>query len=532
MAHTTTPGLGLTKPTPGTREPIRVADLNGNADIIDKRTPYVFNVLGAGIGAKGDDVTDDAPAINVAITLAAGFLGGTVRLPQPPVAYRIKSRLIGKSNVTIEGDGWGTIIRADPSLVGASGQMFYTDNALGVTSNITIRDLCFDGNKANVPVNEGGAGESAQSAIFLNQVNGVRVENVLVANAVSNAFYIVNSPVDVVVQGCTITNPGRAGSSGGRGFSVGISPQEIRILHNFVSGSLYGGILMQSEGGSDCAHNVIAYNVVTSAGGQGIDLTDNATSGVSDIFLRDIEIVGNVVDGCALEGIRLSSNVTIVAGHTTIIRDVQVHHNIIRASGGIGINAQASADGQMTAVRIADNIVEGCTGVGVNVVDSANLTDVDVVNNFVTNNAAPQITHPADPYARGVTVRGNKTRTTTGYRVAFEQIIAGSTSYAYALRSAQADANPRFAVRGDGTMEWGAGGAAATDIVMSRNSANQLQVGQQLYVVDGVATKVKAGTISDADFAVVPANGTIAIDSSTSRLYVRYGGAWHYAALT
>lgn len=35
MSTTTTPNLGLIKPTPGTREPIRVADLNTNADLID-----------------------------------------------------------------------------------------------------------------------------------------------------------------------------------------------------------------------------------------------------------------------------------------------------------------------------------------------------------------------------------------------------------------------------------------------------------------------------------------------------------------
>lgn len=532
MSTTTTDYLGLIKPTPGTREPIRVADLNANADTLDKRNSAVFNVMGQGIGAKGDDATDDAPAINVAITLAAGFLGGTVKLPQPPVAYRIKSRLIGKTGVTLEGDGWGTIIRADPSLVGPNGQLFYTDNTLGVTSDIAIRNLCFDGNKSAVPVSEGGGGEGSQSAIYLNQVDGVRVENVLVVNAVSNGFYVVNSSNDVVIAGCTINAPGKAGSTGGRGIVLGISPQHVRLLHNFVSGSLKHGILVQSEGGSNAQYIVIAHNTVTSAGSQGIDLTDNTNSGVSNIFLRDIEIVGNIVIGSAQEGIRLSSNVTIVNTHTTIIEEVQVHHNIVKSAGGIGVNLSVANDGQLQNVKVTDNIVEDCTGVGINVADSANLVDVDVTDNFVLRNASPQITHPADPHARGVTIRGNKTRQSAAYRVAFEQVIAGTTGYGLAFRAAQADANPRFAIRADGQIEWGAGGASATDVVMARVAANQLQIGQQLLVVDGVATKVKAGTISDADFAVAPPNGTIAIDSSTPRLYVRYGGSWHFAALT
>lgn len=42
----------------------------------------------------------------------------------------------------------------------------------------------------------------------------------------------------------------------------------------------------------------------------------------------------------------------------------------------------------------------------------------------------------------------------------------------------------------------------------------------------------KAGTISDADFARTPRNHTMGIDTSNNRLYIRYGGAWHYATLT
>jgi len=46
-----------------------------------------------------------------------------------------------------------------------------------------------------------------------------------------------------------------------------------------------------------------------------------------------------------------------------------------------------------------------------------------------------------------------------------------------------------------------------------------------------VATSVKAGTPADGDYYFV-ANGMMAVDSNTNRLYVRVGGAWKYAALT
>jgi hypothetical protein len=42
---------------------------------------------------------------------------------------------------------------------------------------------------------------------------------------------------------------------------------------------------------------------------------------------------------------------------------------------------------------------------------------------------------------------------------------------------------------------------------------------------------VKAGAIADTDWTVAPADGTIVVDSTGSRLGVRVGGVWKYAAL-
>jgi hypothetical protein len=53
--------------------------------------------------------------------------------------------------------------------------------------------------------------------------------------------------------------------------------------------------------------------------------------------------------------------------------------------------------------------------------------------------------------------------------------------------------------------------------------------GQVQATSDGVATRVVAGTVSDANFTV-DTNGLLAIDSSNGRLYFRYGGGWHYCA--
>lgn len=67
--------------------------------------------------------------------------------------------------------------------------------------------------------------------------------------------------------------------------------------------------------------------------------------------------------------------------------------------------------------------------------------------------------------------------------------------------------------------------------------------GASLSVTGDVATLtiwpsvlVKAGAPADSDFTALglptPPNGTLALDSTNSRLYVRVGGTWKYAALT
>jgi hypothetical protein len=46
--------------------------------------------------------------------------------------------------------------------------------------------------------------------------------------------------------------------------------------------------------------------------------------------------------------------------------------------------------------------------------------------------------------------------------------------------------------------------------------------------IDGLGSKVVAGAVADASFTGTPFNGLMAMDSSDARLYIRYGGAWHY----
>jgi hypothetical protein len=69
-----------------------------------------------------------------------------------------------------------------------------------------------------------------------------------------------------------------------------------------------------------------------------------------------------------------------------------------------------------------------------------------------------------------------------------------------------------------------------TDVQLHRGAANVLETPDQFKALDGLVTKSKAGTISDADF-VVPTVGLLAIDTTNKRIYFRTGSAaWSYVA--
>lgn len=123
----------------------------------------------------------------------------------------------------------------------------------------------------------------------------------------------------------------------------------------------------------------------------------------------------------------------------------------------------------------------------------------------------------------GVTVQATSSPAFKGQQTA--------SNYAFINFLLSTDSQPAFRVRGNGRIDFGAGGSTAPDVDLLRPAADQLKTDDQFIAVDGITTKVVAGAVSDTSFTATPGSGTLAVDTTNSKLYVRVGSTWKSVAL-
>lgn len=92
------------------------------------------------------------------------------------------------------------------------------------------------------------------------------------------------------------------------------------------------------------------------------------------------------------------------------------------------------------------------------------------------------------------------------------------------------DSYDRFFLYISGRQDWG-DGANPIDTNLYRQAAGRLQSDYHLRAVQGIGTFTKAGAISDADWTTAPPVGTIAIDTTNFKVYIRTAAAtWKSSA--
>ena len=198
-------------------------------------------------GATGDGTTDDTAAIQAAIDAAATAGGGIVYIPPSSTPYMVTSSLnIAGDNITIEGGGWGSVIKAANSFDNSSGgQVFYTNGY----DNLVFREFKIDGNRANL---------SDLTAIGINvhQSTNVLIDHVAVVDSSYDGFYIGYSTTpseNVIIRNCYIDNATRLG--------IGITSGEniyilFTIIVNTNGSNPQKGIDIEPNGSDNPCNNI------------------------------------------------------------------------------------------------------------------------------------------------------------------------------------------------------------------------------------------------------------------------------------
>ena len=336
-------------------------------------------------GAVGDGTTDDAAAIQLAITAAGS--DGVVYFPG--ATYAIGTTLtLGGTNVLFCGPATLKALSA----LGSGGIM------LTITgTSVTVRDLVFDqnslttGRSINITTAthtrlENLASENVQQAFV--RLNGACTYTTIQGCYHSSAGYGVlvndtNGATDLVVNDCTFIHPG-SGAIGDaievncptNGFS-NVTLTNNRIKDTFGVDSSAGiGI-----GLANVAYGVISGNVISGTQNDGIHVEDDSSH---------ITIADNTLTGCVTSTTN-STGAIALAGQVV---DIAVTGNTINSTTNrAAIASVALTNGELNArLNISDNIIRGTNTFAVSLESTKDsIVDGNVISDANTSNTGSTV---------------------------------------------------------------------------------------------------------------------------------------------
>lgn len=312
--------------------------------------PAWYNVKSDQYGAVGDGVTNDAPAINAAISAAAAAGGGIVFLP--PGTYLVSSTIsISGDQVELWGAGWNTVIKAASGL---NADVISTPTTTGsVRQNCVIRNCKIDGQRAS---------QTAGAAIHLYGTRYCLVERVWIVNAFNycvsldgdgTGFGFNNTVAWCVMDlsnGCVTEQFNEANVLFGNQFKYSDTNQMVALNsgYNFVTDNVFGSggnypgpaLQLGNSGPSKIVSNrfdqVRNEAIKTNSGGQII--IGNA--------------IGSPGKATAVPGIHIGAN-----GHNVVIGNKVF--NITGATFSYAISEDGGADNNTI---IGNDVIAGATG--------------------------------------------------------------------------------------------------------------------------------------------------------------------------
>jgi len=350
---------------------------------------WVYNVRH--YGAVGDGVTDDQPAIRLAID-AAATTGGTIYFPrgtyivgrnEPNSSFLLDRSAEGR--LVFMGDGEASVIKNKPTTMPTDGDWF-TFHCTTNTNDILFTNLKLDGNKA--------AHTNPQEQMHL--IRGYKtvrltVQNCTFESANGDGIQFFGEPSARATECSFLFN--RFFNCGRSGIGMQRSSRRTNIIGNFFRDNADQAIDFEPTGGDSVDDCVIAFNhILHSTGTVALTLSNsnhvscyaNKVYGgsVQAVNLKEAEFIGNYVNvlGAGLPGvpavhfIRGFNKVKIVGNHLVARTDA--------AALAIAINNAIVPDRAI----VEGNYFEGATGV--NLVDCNHAI---VTGNFCKDNAPTPI---------------------------------------------------------------------------------------------------------------------------------------------
>ncbi|NNU89754.1 glycosyl hydrolase family 28-related protein [Anoxybacillus sp. CHMUD] len=344
MATYQTPNIGLNKWAE--TDYFKRVEINENFDKIDNEigilSTFVVNVKS--FGAKGDGVTNDAPAIQNAINSLTN--GGIVYIP--PGTYLIGTSLTVPSNITIRGAGMDVTILKDHSSLGAN-RIFYIQG----TSDSYIKNICIECLTIQNGTAQTGAYTSGKDGIRIEYVDGFRMCDCkiteiqgaygLVTKFSKNIHVLRNIFYRVTYSGMTVL----------------VECENIKVLDNIfdtVTSTNYANVYTFATGGEKLNEGqfflknlwVERNKFLNNPLWEGID-----THGGENIFFRK-----NYIENTSV-GINCQSAVGYVSN--PVLKNVFIEDNIIKQStgrdGNGGIVVTGGSSTSPTNIYYAENII-------------------------------------------------------------------------------------------------------------------------------------------------------------------------------
>jgi hypothetical protein len=375
----------------------------------------IFNAQS--FGAKGDGSTDDAAAINAALT-AAGTVKGAVYIPATASFYRVTDELIIPNGVTVFGDGYGSLVQ----IVTAGKNLFVAGNdtvvrtmrlkmVAGNNLDLQKQNAVYIANKTNVSVLDNWIElvGPASCGVQIYQGRNITVRGNIIYNGTWNAAGPSSSAADILAYstssgGRYVIEGNYCLSNNSQGIAVDMLglDQDVIINANVCvtldpATCIEGGTWAEIASGGSRRHAIVVGYNNSSVNGPRAVITNNICRNTlwTGIYQQGqpsgpVLIANNL---CSRNGFDTSSSTSggiyVVSGDPFTLVDANVideFRNTNAGTGAITVNAPTAT---VAGPTISNNLLKDSLSRGVAIVNQS--ARVSVTGNTFSGNAGQDI---------------------------------------------------------------------------------------------------------------------------------------------